>query len=339
MRSLRTSINIAFSCVLLGCAQLQPSGAFQVAPWALRRCSGQEPRAGAGHRCMRRGVAQREVVGPAAPRRACIAALSVHADARQGVEALGRSAYVQPSTDADAWELDPRPEAFDEVRGMLRELDRNGSWPATSRRRSELLRATGRRESAGDSFTIGLFPPPLRTPHANEGLPGLLDALQRLERAIFPLRPCSTTITVNRHAEFKPHRDSGAGAGQSTSLIVGLGDYIGGALMVEGKPVDIRYKGLEFDGWREKHWTRPFRGERFSLVWYTPQGLEEAQAALQRGEGWGAATSIAESSEHVTIVSKSLANLEASVAARTPTARGPITSQRFSMVPPFFRLW
>ena len=25
---------------------------------------------------------------------------------------------------------------------------------------------------------------------------------------------------------------------------------------------DIRYKGLEFDGWSERHWTLPFLGER-----------------------------------------------------------------------------
>ena len=133
-----------------------------------------------------------------------------------------------------AYQLEPRPEAFNEVLTMLQELDRNGSWPTTSRRRAELLKNTTRRDSAGDSFTIGLFPPPLRMPHSNSQLPGLLEALLKLEKAICPGRPCSTTITVNRHAEFRPHRDSGAGAGQSTSLIVGLGDYIGGSLMVEG---------------------------------------------------------------------------------------------------------
>ena len=33
---------------------------------------------------------------------------------------------------------------------------------------------------------------------------------------------------------------------------------------------NIRYAPLEFDGWRERHWTLPFKGERFSLVWFTP---------------------------------------------------------------------
>ena len=36
----------------------------------------------------------------------------------------------------------------------------------------------------------------------------------------------------------------------------------GGELAVEGVGVDIRYRPLEFDGWRERHWTLPFVGER-----------------------------------------------------------------------------
>lgn len=75
-------------------------------------------------------------------------------------------------------------------------------------------------------------------------------------------------------AQFRPHTDNGAGAGQSNSLIVGLGNYAGGELMVEGVKKDIRYNPIEFDGWKERHWTLPFKGERFSLVWFTPKGCE-----------------------------------------------------------------
>ena len=58
------------------------------------------------------------------------------------------------------------------------------------------------------------------------------------------------------------------------SLIVGLGAYSGGELMVEGVKNDIRYKPLQFNGWTERHWTKPFLGERYSLVWFTPKGCE-----------------------------------------------------------------
>ena len=77
-------------------------------------------------------------------------------------------------------------------------------------------------------------------------------------------------VAINRRASFKPHKDSGAGFGQSLSLIVGLGDYMGGEISIEGTEVDIRYNPIEFNGWKKLHWTLPFRGERFTLVWFTP---------------------------------------------------------------------
>eukprot|EP00903_Cladosiphon_okamuranus_P008780 g8411.t1 len=132
------------------------------------------------------------------------------------------------------------------------------------------------REGAGGSgsFTLGSFPPPCPPPRGNRLFPALARAAFELEATLLPDRPPSTTIAVNRNAQFKPHVDSGAGAGQSKSLIVGLGDYKRGELVVEGEEVDIRYKPLEFNGWTQRHWTRPFAGERYSLVWFTPKGCE-----------------------------------------------------------------
>ena len=34
---------------------------------------------------------------------------------------------------------------------------------------------------------------------------------------------------------------------------------------------DLRYAPLEFDGWRQRHWTEAYAGERYSLVWFTPE--------------------------------------------------------------------
>ena len=75
------------------------------------------------------------------------------------------------------------------------------------------------------------------------------------------LNSCYFLLQIS--AQFRPHTDNGAGAGQSTSLIVGLGNYTGGELMVEGTKKDIRYNPIEFDGWKERHWTLPFNGERY----------------------------------------------------------------------------
>lgn len=127
---------------------------------------------------------------------------------------------------------------------------------------------------ASGSFSFGAMPGQKNQPKANSQFPDLMKAAFELEIALFPNREPSSTIAVNRNAQFRPHTDSGAGAGQSTSVIVGLGTYTGGELVVEGKQVDIRYKAVEFNGWKQRHWTMPFRGERYSLVWFTPKGCE-----------------------------------------------------------------
>jgi hypothetical protein len=58
-------------------------------------------------------------------------------------------------------------------------------------------------------------------------------------------------------------------------MIVGLGDYIGGELNIEGEQLDIHYKPVEFDGWNKMHWTMPFIGDRYSLVWFSPAEKNE----------------------------------------------------------------
>ena len=128
---------------------------------------------------------------------------------------------------------------------------------------------------ASGSFSVGSMPGDgCDQPKGNILFPELMKAAFALERILCPDREPSSTIAVNRNAQFRPHTDSGAGAGQCTSLIVGLGTYSGGELVVEGEQKDIRYKPIEFNGWKQRHWTMPFLGERFSLVWFTPKGCE-----------------------------------------------------------------
>ncbi len=98
--------------------------------------------------------------------------------------------------------------------------------------------------------------------------------MKRLNDSSHPRQP-STHCAVNRNAQFTPHVDSGRGQGQTLSMIVGLGDYSGGEILVENRPYDIRYKPLEFDGWKQLHWTAKFQGERYSLVWFSPEVKEQ----------------------------------------------------------------
>jgi hypothetical protein len=98
---------------------------------------------------------------------------------------------------------------------------------------------------ASGSFSVGYMPGGAnKSPKSNALFPELVQAAFELERVLCPNREPSSTIAINRNAQFRPHTDSGAGAGQSKSLIVGLGTYAGGELMVEGEKHDIRYKAI-----------------------------------------------------------------------------------------------
>lgn len=173
------------------------------------------------------------------------------------------------------------PAAYRRVLELLRRAD----WPPTSAGRKLLIEDMPADAGPSGSFTGGAMAKENWQPEANRTHTELVDAIFELEREIAPGREGSSTVAINCRAGFLPHKDSGAGAGQSKSLIVALGDFSGGELLVEGVEHDVRYAPLEFDGWSHRHWTAPFAGERFSLVYFTPCGCE-ARGWLKSRARW-----------------------------------------------------
>ncbi|CAE8689729.1 unnamed protein product [Polarella glacialis] len=115
-----------------------------------------------------------------------------------------------------------------------------------------------------------------------------------------------TSIQVNKNYAARPHVDKN---NLGTSMIIGLGSYDGGELWVHdendagdvsfelqediscmyhyrsgasyrGRDVDIRDKWLPFNGNR-LHFTRPFTGDRYSLVYFTCWASLELQESLR----------------------------------------------------------
>jgi hypothetical protein len=177
---------------------------------------------------------------------------------------------------------------YEDSLSKLRHIVTSGKWLATSVARSKVIKKTEEeidpQKITSGSFTIInpifnngslLKDEKIRLPLGNQVFPELVNSIFVLEsnisRELGLYRPASSHCAVNRNAQFNPHVDSGRGLGQSKSMIVGLGDYVGGEILIEGKPYDIKYEPLEFDGWKQRHWTAPFDGERFSLVWFTPE--------------------------------------------------------------------
>lgn len=200
--------------------------------------------------------------------------------------------------------LEPAPQKYGRVLEELRAIVEEKRWPETSTARSTVIRNATDASKLGTGGSFTLANPKLlelskddSTPLANQLFPELVESIFQLEEDICAdaqrlqlvsdgqsveydtedsangencALQLSSHCAVNAQAQFTPHVDSGRGAGQSISLIVGLGDYEGGELFVEGVPCGIRYTPLEFDGWSLRHWTNHYVGERFSLVWFTP---------------------------------------------------------------------
>lgn len=75
-----------------------------------------------------------------------------------------------------------------------------------------------------------------------------------------------SSVTINHNVECKPHKDF---RNDGTTMIVALGDYTGGELVVEGEEFDIKGKPHYFNGFLREHYNKPFTGERYSIMFYS----------------------------------------------------------------------
>lgn len=80
-----------------------------------------------------------------------------------------------------------------------------------------------------------------------------------------------SSIQFNKNNRTAKHKD---GNNVGVSYILGLGDYTGGELIVydedgkNPKRVDIKNRFYKFDGSKLPHETAPFKGDRYTLVFY-----------------------------------------------------------------------
>jgi hypothetical protein len=97
---------------------------------------------------------------------------------------------------------------------------------------------------------------------ANKKFPKVYFLLQQLS-IMYKLEHSS--YTINKNLECLPHRDKN---NVGDSVIVSLGKFKGGRLIVEGKYFDICRKPFKFNGAKQTHRTEPFEGNRYTIVFY-----------------------------------------------------------------------
>jgi hypothetical protein len=96
-------------------------------------------------------------------------------------------------------------------------------------------------KQACQTVTMGQVNRPFSTfkGHSNftESQPELWQALQELAEFLNPDHRY-TSVTINHNVLCLPHRDK---RNDGTTLIIGLGDYTGGQIVIEGSEIDIHH--------------------------------------------------------------------------------------------------
>ena len=94
--------------------------------------------------------------------------------------------------------------------------------------------------------------------------PVLYNEILRCGRAICPFD--FTMIQLNKNLCCPPHKDS-KNAGYS--MLVSIGDYVGGEVVIDGKEYDARENPLVFNGAELEHYNKPIiSGTKYSLVFF-----------------------------------------------------------------------
>lgn len=120
---------------------------------------------------------------------------------------------------------------------------------------------------------------------ANTNYPELFQSIVEYANAILPTGFEYEIITVNKNLKAKKHTDK---YNNGIGFITMLGDYTGGGLYIyeKGKPklYDTHNTLLGFNGAIYPHRTEPFKGTRYTLIFYKQTG-EKVKGVTMEGSG------------------------------------------------------
>ena len=122
----------------------------------------------------------------------------------------------------------------------------------------------------------------------NKKNPELLKALADFGNTIVPLGWEYNGITLNHGVKAKKHKDT---KNLGDSVIIGIGDFTGGDIEVwdendkDPKIFSLHDKPVMFNGGLLFHQTTPFKGERYTMIFYKQLWEGDVKGVRMRGRG------------------------------------------------------
>jgi hypothetical protein len=122
----------------------------------------------------------------------------------------------------------------------------------------------------------------------NKKYPELLKRLVEFGNRVVPKGWDYETITVNHGVKAKKHKDTG-NAGDS--VIIGIGDFTGGDIKVwdendkNPKEYNLKDQPLMFNGATHYHQTMPFKGDRYTFIFYRQKREGTSKGVTMKGKG------------------------------------------------------
>lgn len=123
---------------------------------------------------------------------------------------------------------------------------------------------------------------------ANKHHPELLKAIVAFGNRVVPKGWTYETITLNHNVKAKKHKDVG-NAGDS--VIIGIGDFTGGDIRVwdgddkNPEVYPLHDQPLMFNGALHYHQTTPFKGERYTMIFYRQKRAGKSKGVTMKGKG------------------------------------------------------
>jgi hypothetical protein len=211
----------------------------------------------------------------------------------EGGKAMKQELDGEEDTTRETLSLRDKARAEEISERLLEEL-RKTRIPTIGNPRPEgSKRPTGRADVIGSigrtiTFGYGDTRQGIKEFATNKKHPTLLRLLAEFGNAIVPKGWTYNAITLNEGVKAKKHIDN---KNLGRSVIIGIGNYTGGGIRVwdkdhkDPKVFDLHLKPVMFNGGLLYHQTTPFKGERYTIIYYKQKWAGQTKGVPMAGKG------------------------------------------------------